>query len=272
MAVDMKYRVADMILQFHGEPPLLESSLWAPFRFHGEESVDYSFTRVYVKSLPQEGEGHYFYDGVKERYYAYTAEVEKALTIYALEDSLPWAQKIHQLYEEMALPHVLLQKDRMILHASYICHNGRGIIFTAPSGTGKSTQADLWCTHRGAEILNGDRAVVGLHEGIPYVFGFPMSGSSPYCENRSLPLCCVVSLKQGPENIIRRLKGKDALLVLLNGTYADPKYREDMIRNMDVGMRLLSVPVFELTCRPDLGAVEALEEAIEATASSTRRI
>ena len=267
MSVDMKYRVADMVFSFHGEPPLLESPLWAPFRIQGDSEPDYSVTRLYVQTLPDIVGGHTFYDGVKERNYACTVEKGTDLTIYALEDTLPWAKSVHQLYEEIALPHVLLKKDRMILHASYICHEGRGIIFTAPSGTGKSTQADLWHDHRGAEILNGDRAVIGLRGEVPYVFGFPMSGSSPYCENRSLPLCCVVSLRQGPENIIRRLKGREALRVLLNGTYADPKYPEDFARNMEVGLNLLSVPVFELTCRPDVGAVEALEQAIALTST-----
>ena len=265
--MDMKYRVADMVLQFHGEPPLLESPLWAPFRIHEDMEPDYSVTRLYVQTLPKGGTGHSFYDGVKERNYAYSVEQGKELTIYALEDALPWAKSVHQLYEEIALPHVLLKKDRMILHASYICHEGRGIIFTAPSGTGKSTQADLWHDHRGSEILNGDRAVIGLHEGIPYAFGFPMSGSSPYCENRNLPLCCVVCLHQGPENVIRRLKGREALRVLLNGTYSDPKHPGDLARNMEVALTLLSVPIFELTCRPDVGAVEALEQAIALTST-----
>lgn len=258
----MQYQVADMILEFHGDPPLEESPLWALFRMETEGQADYRFYRYYSPKLPQQSHGHYFYDGVKERNYAHTLEENSSLTICALSDSFPWAQKIHQLYEEMALPHVLLQKGRIILHASYIEHNGKAIIFTAPSGTGKSTQADLWHLHRGAQILNGDRAVIGLRDNIPFAFGFPMSGSSPYCENRSIPLCCIVSLKQGPENQLRRLRGKDALRVILNGTYADPKHREDFIRNMDTAADLLHTPIFELSCRPDLGAVEVLEQAI----------
>lgn len=258
----MVYRVADMILEFQGEPPLEESPLWTPFRIQGGEPVDYSFFRKYVPTLPQSTMGHYFYDGVKERNYACTLEENRSLTIYALDDTPSWGRKIHQLYEELALPHVLLQKKRLILHASYIQYKDQGIIFTAPSGTGKSTQADLWHLYRGAEILNGDRAVIGLREGTPFVFGFPMSGSSPYCENRSLPLACIVSLLQGPENRIRRLKGREALRVIMNGTYSDPKHPVDFGRNLSAAADLLCVPVFELSCRPDLGAVEALEAAL----------
>lgn len=265
----MQYRVADMILEFHGDPPLEESRLWAPFRIEEETRADYRFYRYYCRELPTDPRGHYFYDGVKERNYAHSLEEGNSLTIHALADSLPWAKKISQIYEEMALPHVFLNKGRIILHASYIEHQGMGIIFTAPSGTGKSTQADLWQLHRGAQILNGDRAVIGLRGETPYVFGFPMSGSSPYCENRNLPLCCIVSLLQGPENRIRRLKGKEALRVILNGTYSDPKHRDDFIRNMDTAVELLKTPIFELSCRPDVGAVEALEEAIRGLSSST---
>ena len=266
--VSMVYQVADMILEFHGDPPLEESPLWVPFRFRGEQEADYKICRQYVPQLPACSQGHYFYDGVKERNYAYTLEEGKCLTIYALEDSMPWGQKIHQLYTELALPHVLLHKERMILHASYIRHGDRGIVFTAPSGTGKSTQADLWCKFRGSQILNGDRAVIGLRGDVPYAFGFPMSGSSPYCDNCSLPLSCVVVLKQAPENRIRRLKGREALKALLNGTYSDPKHPGDLLRNTDTALKLLSTPVFELSCRPDLGAVEVLEEAIAQASAS----
>ncbi len=258
----MIYCVADMLLELHGDPPLEESPLWAPFRVDGSPIPDYSIYRTYVPSLPVDKGGHSFYDGVRERHYAHSLEEGDRLTISALEDSRPWAQKVHQLYEEMALPHVLLNKERILLHASYICHGDRAIVFTAPSGTGKSTQADLWHTHRDARILNGDRAVIGLRGETPYAFGFPMSGSSPYCENVSLPLCCIVSLLQGPENRIRRLQGREALRVILNGTYSDPKHRGDLIRNIDTALKLLHTPVFELSCRPDLGAVEALEAAI----------
>ena len=258
----MLYRIADMILEFRGDPPLEESPLWAPFRISGDHSPDYTLCRYYATALPHDERGHYFYDGVMGQNYAHTLEEGSCLTICAHESSLPWGKKVHQLYEEIGLPHILLRKDRLLLHASYIRTGDVGVIFTAPSGTGKSTQADLWHLHRGAQILNGDRAVVGLRGTVPYVFGFPMSGSSPYCENVSLPLCCMVSLQQGPENRIRRLEGKEALKVILNGTYADPKHREDFIRNIDTALKLLPTPIFELTCRPDLGAVETLEKAI----------
>lgn len=49
-----------------------------------------------------------------------------------------------------ALERRMLQKDSFILHSAYIRHRGRAILFSAPSGTGKSTQASLWAQYAGA--------------------------------------------------------------------------------------------------------------------------
>ena len=46
-----------------------------------------------------------------------------------------------------ALERRMLQKDSFILHSAYIRHRGRAILFSAPSGTGKSTQASLWAQY-----------------------------------------------------------------------------------------------------------------------------
>ena len=258
----MRFNIADMILEFQGDPPWIDSSRWALFRTEDPAPPHYRITRNYLPQLPQVAEAHYFYDHLKGSHYAMTREHVGELELTVSESVLPWGRQIHHVYEECALPHILLHGERLLLHASYIAHEGCAILFTAPSGTGKSTQAELWKQHRGAEILNGDRAVIGLRGEEAYAFGFPMSGSSEYCVNRSLPLRCVVSLLQGPENRIRKLKGREALKVLLNGTYADPKHPEDLPRNMNVAISLLQVPVFELSCRPDAGAVEALEQAL----------
>ena len=258
----MRFLIGDLLLELEGDPGFEVGERWELFLSDRRDDADYRITRSYVPTLPQREGAHYFYDGVKCKNYAMTCEHGNHLEVLALQETLPWGLKLRQLYEEFALPHILLLKERLVLHASYICYADRAILFTAPSGTGKSTQAELWRLHRGAEILNGDRAVIGLREGVPYAFGFPMSGSSDYCVNRSLPLCAVVHLSQGPENVIRRLKGREALRVLLNGTYSDPKHPEDFIRNMNTAISLLDTPVFTLSCRPDVGAVEALEEAL----------
>ncbi len=69
------------------------------------------------------------------------------------------------------------------------------VLFTAPSGTGKSTQAELWRKHRGASIINGDCTLIAEDDGVFTAFGFPFSGTSGIFENRKAPIAAVVYLR-----------------------------------------------------------------------------
>lgn len=83
-----------------------------------------------------------------------------------------------------------------ILHSSFIEVGGKAVLFTAPSGTGKSTQAELWRENRGAVVINGDRSVLRIIDSVPCASGLPYSGSSGICLNRTLPLRAIVYIEQ----------------------------------------------------------------------------
>ena len=70
----------------------------------------------------------------------------------------------------------LLCCDGIVIHSSAIELDGNGILFSAPSGTGKSTQANLWREHKGAVVLNGDRPALRTLDGSVYVYGTLWSG------------------------------------------------------------------------------------------------
>lgn len=159
--------------------------------------------------------------------------------------------------------HLVASEGGVILHASYIGYQGRAILFTAPSETGKSTQAELWKTHRGAEIINGDRAVLIREKGTICAAGLPFSGSSEYCENRTLPLMAVVYLKQAPKTTIRKLRGLEAFRRVWEGCCVNNWNREDVKASSGLVEALVQqVPVYELACTPDESAVKALEEEL----------
>lgn len=160
----------------------------------------------------------------------------------------------------MAAEHLVTENGGFILHSSFIRCGDRGIVFTAPSGTGKSTQADLWQQLRGAQIINGDRSAVRITQEGVLVCGIPFSGSSPYCGNVTLPLAAVVYLRQAPQTAIRRLRGAEAFCRLWEGVSANTWDRNDVLAvSAAVEQVLLQVPVYELACTPDETAVIALE-------------
>ncbi len=163
----------------------------------------------------------------------------------------------------MDLEATMLHFGAIILHASFIRWNGKGIIFSAPSGMGKSTQADLWKEYAGAEILNGDRVALRKSQGIWKAYGLPYAGTSGIYRNESAPLAAVVALRQAKTNNVCRIDGAKAFRNL---------YPETMIHRWDRGFEnratellldvLRNVSVFLLECRPDRGAVDTLKEQI----------
>lgn len=163
----------------------------------------------------------------------------------------------------MEAEHFIVQNRGFLLHTSYIRWQDKGILFTAPSGTGKSTQADLWCRFRGAELLNGDRAAVMIRRDTVKVCGIPFSGSSGVYKNVELPLAAIVCLSQAPITTIMHLKGLTAFRRIWEGCSVNVWNREDMDLCTGAVMTAAErVPVFHLACTPDESAVIALEQEL----------
>ena len=90
-----------------------------------------------------------------------------------------------------------VQKHMIQVHSSLVEYNGYGVMFLGPSGIGKTTQAELWNQYLDALIINGDCVFVE-DKGEEFIgWGTPWHGSSPYCENTSVPVKAWVVLKQG---------------------------------------------------------------------------
>ena len=147
---------------------------------------------------------------------------------------------------------LLVQNDVIHLHASYIIHDGKAILFTGPSGIGKTTHAELWQAHQGALIVNGDVALIRKVNGQYCAFGVPVCGSSPYCENISAPISAVFLLEKADENSVCVINNFDAVGRILKEVYRPElsEYRQNILfRTLDDFMN--TVPVFLLKCRPD---------------------
>ncbi len=167
------------------------------------------------------------------------------------------------MMEAMSLDHLAAQENGIILHASFIEYQGRAYLFTAPSGTGKSTQANLWVNLRGAELINGDRVCIRAMDGGLFACGIPFAGSSNVSKNRILPLAAVIYLKQAPQTMISRLRGFQAFRRIWEGCALNPSNESDMAKASGVVQKIVEqVPVCMLACTPDESAVRALEEML----------
>lgn len=169
----------------------------------------------------------------------------------------------HNLSTLIGLETLLLKYSGLLLHSSFIRWKGIGILFSAPSGTGKSTQADLWVKYEDAEIINGDRAGLIKQQNQWTAWGLPVAGSSSVYRNESAPVKTIIALRQAPENRIRRLGPAEAFRYLYPEITVHAWDRLDVEQASGLLLKLLGeVPVYLLECRPDAEAVSLVRDAL----------
>lgn len=179
-----------------------------------------------------------------------------------IESEMP--MKVSRFLGTIGLHSVLLQKDAPVIHASYIDYNGKAILFTAPSGTGKSTQASLWKQLAGAEIINGDRVLLRKSNEVWHAFGYPCCGSSQICINRTLPLAAIIVLEQGKENRVEMLSALQKIRALVAATEVYLWEQREMDKAFSLAEQIVKqIPVIKLFCRPNEQAVEVLKVFLE---------
>ena len=214
-------------------------------------------TYIRVKTLP-------FNEKILETYLY--SENEKADITLSIPKEMEAEHEIFvrtNIWNYLAFEDVLINHQAFILHSSFISWQNNGILFTAPSGTGKSTQADLWKKYEDADIYNGDRTIIRKIDGKYYGFGSPYAGSSGIYRNESAPIKAIIVIEQGPDNVIRRLRGREAFLPLFRETLMNTWNKEYMEKMTDLLMdAACQIPVYHLFCRPDQDAVNTVKNEI----------
>lgn len=164
---------------------------------------------------------------------------------------------------QILLRNLITQNQGILIHASSIIWNGIGVIFSAPSGTGKSTHSCLWETYFGAEVINDDAPALKVENGKVFVYGTPWSGKHEKHLNINAPVAAIVVLEQNPENEIRKLTISEAIGLLLP-RFLLPYYDNNLLEKaMDVFDRIISsTPVYLLKCRPDREAAELVRQCL----------
>ena len=157
----------------------------------------------------------------------------------------------------------LLRYNGSYLHASAIVLDGKAYLFSAPSGTGKSTHTEKWCRLFGAVYLNDDKPALRCMDGVWMAYGTPWSGK----HDLSAPICAPVGgiafLKRGQENRIRPLTPAQALPLFMSQSLWRLPQETAMDQQLQLADRLLAdVPVWELTCRNEDAAAQMARTAM----------
>lgn len=152
----------------------------------------------------------------------------------------------------------LLLKDNILLfHASALSVDKKAYLFTAPSGTGKSTHVQMWKKRfqDRVTIINDDKPLLLVKKGHITVFGTPYCGKEGLNTNISAPAAGIVILHQDKSNTIKPITASQAYPILFGQTFR-PKDKDLIIRVMDLVEQLTTLPVYSMGCTVSIEAAE----------------
>lgn len=219
--------------------------------FQTEDAADFT---LYIRNA-NPGEVTYQADGY--------AGIEREGNAFQIVLSEKWSVQptLWQILKLLPMSALLLERGVLTLHASYTCHKGEGIVFSGPSGVGKSTQSGLWARYRGAREINGDRVLLMPGDDGTMVASHYLSGTSGICENITSALKAIVLLEQAGENGIRPASALQMLRMLMGQIDYSVSDRTQLIRVSGLVEKMLkNTTLCRYGCRIDENAVDILEE------------
>lgn len=142
----------------------------------------------------------------------------------------------------------MLEFDTFLMHGAVVAVGDKAWLFTAPSGTGKTTHINLWLKNiPGSYVVNGDKPLIHVGDECT-VYGTPWAGKEGMNRNTGVKLCGIVILNRGAENHIEKVPMTQILPVLIQQSYR-PKTRPDLEKTLVLLSRLgHKIPMYQLYC------------------------
>ena len=164
-----------------------------------------------------------------------------------------------QIAEEMLMRNVLL------FHGSAISVDGEGYLFTAKSGTGKSTHTRFWRQRFGERCItvNDDKPLLCVTEDAVLVCGTPWDGKHRLSTNTMVPLKGLVILERGTENEIEPVSASAAMPMLLQQSYrpANPAELSQLLRLLEQLTK--KTGLYRLKCNMDPKAAQVAYDGMQ---------
>ncbi len=230
----MKLKVADLIIEFEPKYNMMKERI-AQYKYDGKEEPDITINLS----------NQFYIDRQKDNPHLSLEECEAIYTA-------------SYFYTE------IVKFNGVMLHASAVQYENYAYLFSADSGTGKSTHTHLWLEKfPTAEILNDDKPAIRYIDGKFYAYGTPWSGKFDESINTKTEIAGITFLSRGSTNEIHRVSGADTMMDFMNQTVR-PVKKDYMILFMDTLDKILTnIPVYRLKCNISLEAVEASYNAMK---------
>ena len=173
------------------------------------------------------------------------------------------------LLEETSVYRKIAEKmpafDTVVFHGSVVAVDGQGFLFTAKSGTGKSTHTALWREYLGdkAVMVNDDKPMLKITDSGVTAYGTPYNGKHRLGCNMSVPLKAICILTRGEKNSIVRIDKAEAYAMLLQQVYR-PQNPLQMAKTLKLVDRLAAnTELYKLACNMDIEAAKVAYNAMK---------
>ncbi len=230
-----RYKIADTVFEFNNK-----------FRFTDELCKRYAYsggdpTEFTVNVTDEDIEKEQNYEEPKPKEYLESVAVYRKICEY-----------------------VFAHKDGMLFHCSAVVYNGEAFLFSAPSGTGKSTHAALWLEILGdkAFVINDDKPIVRKIGEDFYVYGTPWSGKHMLDVNAKAKIKAICFLSQAKENAIRKASAIEIFPLVLNQTVRFDSEEETDKSFKLIDKLLASSDLYKLACLPNESAAKLAFETM----------
>lgn len=167
-----------------------------------------------------------------------------------------------------AIRFVFLVKAQMegyfALHSASLIYQEKVWLFSAPSGTGKSTHTNLWNRLFGTEIFNGDLNLLSIADNVPTVHGIPWCGTSSIYHTGSYPLGGIILLHQSPSNEFLTKNTAQKVLGISKRLISPTWTEEQLLSNLNFAELLVAeIPVFFYGCNISEEAAAKMKKEID---------
>jgi len=241
--ITRKYKIADKVVEVNS---IYDEVHKYCADYQTDENVDYSVTTTQADI-----------DFEREKS-AREDEIEGIPTRHFSDSYLEGLAVYRKIAEQM------IDFDTVLFHGSVVAVDGIGYLFTAKSGTGKSTHTRLWREYFGerAVMVNDDKPLLHIADTVT-AYGTPYNGKHRLGSNISVPLKAICILTRDTDNHIEPITRNQAYTMLLQQVYR-PADMLKMAKTLELVDRLAdNVKLYKLGCNMDISAAQVAFEGMK---------
>ena len=230
------YKMAEKIIEISALHPDVHSYC-AGYEAEGKPDFSVVITQQDIDAERVKSDSEFAYEGLPQPHFS-DAQLEETAVYRKIAEMMP-------------------QYNTFVFHGSVVSVDGAGYLFTAKSGTGKSTHTSLWRRLFGdrAVMVNDDKPLIRVG-GTVTVFGSPYNGKHRLGNNIAVPLRALCILTRAEENRIERITKADAYTMLLQQVYR-PQNPIQLAKTLHLIDALAAqTPLYRLGCNMDISAAQ----------------